>query len=142
MHRIRFKRTEGCSHPGPEPNLLPALPLFMHVLDSDGSVATRNNARYASTDASKADLKARVLMQSDCSVVANVSYGKDGMQGSGDELLRTPEAFQNEPTGSTGTALAVGSALGAVVDDLLADLDPAGCVMVDDFCSDWASTFD
>jgi hypothetical protein len=119
----------------------------MDVLDSDGSVETRNNAGCASTDASKADLKARV--QRDCSVVADMSYLEDGMQGSGGELLRTPEAFQNEPTGSTGTPLgstgtplAEGSALGEVVDDLLADLDPAGCVMVDDFCSDWASIFD
>jgi HSF-type DNA-binding len=31
------------------------------------------------------------------------------------------------------------SALEMAVDDLLADLDPIDCVMIDDFCSDWSS---
>jgi HSF-type DNA-binding len=33
------------------------------------------------------------------------------------------------------------SVLEAIIDDLLADLDPVDCVMIDDFCSDWMSTF-
>jgi hypothetical protein len=85
-----------------------ALPLAAYVSDCDGSVSHDDAA-----------------------------YDDDALQGSRDEL-ETTVFKQDEPRVSTDTTLADDSELERIVDDVLADLDPVDCVMIDDFCSDWA----
>jgi hypothetical protein len=87
-----------------------ALPLTVYVSDCDGSVPHDEAA-----------------------------YGDDASQGSRDELVTTVFP-QSELRVSPDTPLAGDNSLGIIIDDLLADMDPVDCVMMDDFCSDWAST--
>jgi hypothetical protein len=55
--------------------------------------------------------------------------------------LETCEMESSESKVSSEVMTVQHSATEAIIDDLLADLDPVDCVMIDDFCSDWMSSF-
>jgi hypothetical protein len=116
IRRVPVKGTKvrGASHPGPVPDF------------------------YAFR-------QAVCISDCDCSVVTDAAQDDVEKHASEDELEwsidKPSETAVSHEVGAYNSFMALEDTMEAVIDDLLAEVDPVDCIMIADFCSDWTPPF-